>query len=751
MNDTQEDNKTNEALNPFRPRARLIRALGQELISNETVAIIELVKNSYDADATRVKIRFTEPLQEGKGSIEIVDNGNGMNLAIVRSSFLEPATSSKRGGKSKRKSERLKRHVLGEKGIGRFASSRLADELELFTRSRNSDQEVYGLFDWEQFDDDDLYLDEVLVLTEERDPIEICPNGTTRSLWQDDESPRKSELSQGTVLRMNNLLKGWERSDFEVLERGLSRLVSPFKRSADFRVFLELPEEFSDISAEVESPTLIKFPHYSVKGTVKENGSYDLRFRVYETDDHSKEETGVFVIQTDGKKAMRSLPSQKQAEELAEEVRNPACGEFDVELRFWDRDQLGNIQQQENSSSITDIRRDLDAISGLNIYRDDFRVLPYGEPNDDWLRLDIRRVQKPQQRFSNNNIAGYVKISSQSNPNLVDQTNREGLDENQALKDLRSILIHVVSMVELKRQLVRPKLKGKKSTTPVGGIFEPLDLGPLRRQLLLTYPDDTEVNAVLDETEKNFSTQLEEIQSVLGRYHALATLGKLIDVVLHDGRHPVATVVTQSELATRTIENSKIEDCEKKIQRVKSNVEKIRNQGELLRTLFKRIEPFGGRKRGKPTPLYLEQIVENTVAVFSGAIKRLAIKITLPNSETLVRVDESEIQEVLANLLDNSLHWLQETPESKRKIEVAIKRISSDNVEIIIADSGPGVKAANRAHIFDPYFSTKPNGVGLGLSIAGEIVKDYYDGELELVDGCPLGGAMFRITLRKRV
>ena len=82
---------------------------------------------------------------------------------------------------------------------------------------------------------------------------------------------------------------------------------------------------------------------------------------------------------------------------------------------------------------------------------------------------------------------------------------------------------------------------------------------------------------------------------------------------------------------------------------------------------------------------------------------------------------------------------------------MARHRIAPDHVEIHIGDSGPGVSPRMRDRLFDPYESDKPGGIGLGLTIAGEIVRDYYNGSLELVDGCPLGGAMFRITLKKRV
>ena len=162
----------------LRPRARILRTFGDELISSETVAVIELVKNAYDADATRVLVRFQEPLEIGQGRIEVIDNGHGMSLETIQTTWMEPATLSR---KREPRSESRKRRVLGEKGIGRFAASRLADYLEVVTRRAGMTTEVRALFDWKQFDDAEKYLDQVEVLWEEAGPTEICPGGTSRN------------------------------------------------------------------------------------------------------------------------------------------------------------------------------------------------------------------------------------------------------------------------------------------------------------------------------------------------------------------------------------------------------------------------------------------------------------------------------------------------------------------------------------------------------------------------------------------
>ena len=228
----------------LRPRARILRTFGDELISSETVAVIELVKNAYDADATRVLVRFQGPLEIGQGRIEVMDNGHGMSLETIQTTWMEPATLFR---KRQQRSEQYGRRVLGEKGIGRFAASRLANTLEVVTRRAGEDREIRALFDWSQFDDEHKYLDQVEVLWEESEPAEICPGGTIQALWGEGQTPESSELTHGTILRMEGLRAIWGESQFETLHTGLSRLISPFFEQDQltghdaFQIYLELP------------------------------------------------------------------------------------------------------------------------------------------------------------------------------------------------------------------------------------------------------------------------------------------------------------------------------------------------------------------------------------------------------------------------------------------------------------------------------------------------------------------------------
>jgi len=722
-----EKKQDSSGLGVLRPRARLLRTFGDELISSETVAVIELVKNSYDADATEVWVRFHEPLTIGKGMIEVIDNGHGMSLETIQSAWMEPATLLR---KRNRLSEKLGRKVLGEKGIGRFASSRLADSLEVVTRRVDMDDEIRVVFDWSDFDNEEKYLDEIEVVWERREPKEICPGGTINILWQEIEQPENKELRNGTILRMAGLKTEWGVSQFEKLRRDLSRLVSPYfgeeeeKIFKDFQIILKLPEEFQEYSETIKPPEIIRKPHYVIKGDIDAEGQYELEINLKGKEIKEKK-NGRFVVRNGDK---------------------PTCGPFKFEMRVWNRDKDSLNQLVTDKLSIQDVRKDLDAVSGITIYRDGFRVLPYGEPENDWLRLDIRRVQNPTLRLSNNQIVGSVFITSKDNPILRDQSNREGIIEGTAFDDLKKLIVEILSILETRRRLEKPKRKKMAER----GLFIEFNLANIRDYIGKKHPEDAELLKVVAEKEKDLENRVSEVEEVISRYRRLATLGMLIDIVLHDGRAPLSKIVNTAYLGERETWKL-IKDAKEFRGEMRGYFSTVINQSDVLAILFKKIEPFGGRRRGRPARISMESVIRNAFSVFEKEIEQVGAIVEISSTYTEVTVDEAEIQEVIVNLLQNSLYWLRQVPKEKRYITVEVKRIADTELEIIFSDSGPDIDEEFQEMIFEPYFSTKPHGIGLGLTIAGEIVSDYYDGILELKKGGPQPGATFRILLRRRV
>ena len=715
----------------LRPKARILRTFGDELISNETVAIIEIVKNSYDADATRVLIRFHDPPEIGKGMIEVVDNGHGMSLETIRSTWMEPATLMR---KQERRSRIRNRRVLGEKGIGRFATSRLANYLEVVTRCAGADRETRVLFDWAQFDDDSKYLDQVEVLWEEETPVEIRPGGTIERLWDHMGELSVDELTFGTILRMEGLRTDWNADKFRELRTGLARLIAPFfgeelwNRDDEFEIRLDLPASFEQQSGIVEAPELLRTPHYSLKGSMDVDGDYDLTLRL-------RDEDGEVPVQG------KFRPHNRQ----------PECGPIKIELRVWDRDpaSMSDLMRVHALETVSRVRGELNAATGISVYRDGFRVLPYGESDNDWLRLDMRRVQNPTLRLSNNQVLGYVLISSEGNPGLKDQSNREGLIENGSLVDFREFIKVALNDLEIRRYSSRHPTP-RRGDRRTGGLFDAFDLASVREYVRERYPDDRPLSTLVGQAETELEARTERFKEVISRYSGLATLGQLIDQVLHEGRAPLAKIRNEATLGLRDVDRSGPGGTEL-IKKLGDHFKTVVTQSDALGAVFRKIEPFGGRKRGRPIPVSLEVVIADACSVLDAEIAEVGATLMLPEGDTKVTVDQAEIQRVIINLLQNSLHWMQQVPVGTRQIVVQVCRNSPSEVEVLFSDNGPGVPSEFRERIFDPYFSTKPDGVGLGLVMAGEVVTDYYGGVLELLESGPLQGATFRFTLCRRV
>jgi C4-dicarboxylate-specific signal transduction histidine kinase len=655
------------------------------------VALVELIKNAYDADANKVRIVFEEPLQPTQGGILIEDDGVGMPLKIIQQAWFEPATVSK----TRNTKSTAGRRVTGEKGIGRFAAARIAQAMEMESLAKGAKRLVRVRFDWGRFDDEDLYLDQV------------------RCRWE--EAPAPKGRKHGTTLHLTGLNDAWDAESFARLRGELSRLVSPHKAKNDFEISMILPDKFRDYAGVITPPPILGKPHYRFTGVVEAQGQLRANY--------------------EGPDTKKPVPV---AGEILLKRRIPESGPFQFEFRVWDRDNLDPLAD-ELRSTVRKLRQDLDSACGISIYRDDFRVLL---ADNDWLRLNLRRVQNPTMRLSNNQIVGAVFISADKNRGLRDQTNREGIVSSPAFDDFKQALVEVLSKLEVKRDTYR---RGQRPQKPAIGLFEALDIAPLREYVEKRYPNDAELKAFLGERTRAFEHGVAEVQQVLARYRRLATLGQIIDVVLHEGRTPVAAISNEVALARRDIERAEHKVINQ--ESLQKRLSTITQQTEVLSTLFKRLAPFSGRKRGRPAEIAIEDALENAFALFRRRIAELHVDVHLPSSRTVVTVDEAEMQQIFVNLLDNSLYWLEKVPQNRRSIAVEVSRRPGE-LRTLFSDNGPGVPEDIRDRIFDPYFSTKPDGVGLGLTIAGETAAEY-EGALELVSGGPLEGATFRVTLRR--
>lgn len=707
-----EQSKTGDFV--FKPRARIIKTIGEELISNDNVAIIELVKNSYDAGSSIVDITFegdVEEKEEGKklrkyidcnsASIIIYDEGKGMDFNTIESAWMEPATNFKK----KKKNQSPNRKFTGEKGIGRFASAKLASHLELVTRQENKD-EIIVRFNWDDFSDEDNYLENIRVNWEIRPPIEI----------------KKS----GTILKLINLNNNWDEDKIRELRVTLSRLLNPIVPMEDFLISVNIPDGLDkNLDGTIERPETLNKPDYYIKGTITENGRPEnIRF-------FSKI-----------KDAEENLEFTSKEFLLKEPTRTSIAGKFNFEFRIWNRDSE-NIKRlaKETNSTVKNVRADLDDLAGISIYRDNVRVLPYGNKNNDWARLDIRRVNNPTLRLSNNQIVGYLSIGLESNPLLKDQSNREGIVEGQALEDVKELIKLILNEVEQRRYMERPR-ENEKNTTQ-RGLFEKFSLHSISSLIKEKIPENKQIIDAVEKKDIEIKEGVVKVQEVISRYRRLTTLGQLIDAVVHDGGNYLNKIDLQSNLIAKELKQSKI-DTEK----LSSHLSNIQNLRKDFAQLFRRIEPFGGRKRGRPKNIIIEEVINNQFMLYHLDLERLNISYKVPDTKSTVTMDEAELGIIFMNLIQNSIYWL-ENVENERKIIVQIDN-SDEDLSIIFSDSGPGIKGGTEETVFEPYFSTKPDGIGLGLSIVGELISEY-NGEFMLVNNRELTGAAFKLTFKYRV
>jgi hypothetical protein len=375
--------------------------LGSDQVTDPVTAAIELVKNAYDADASQAVVELNDLTDPESATITITDDGCGMTRDDIEGKWLSPAVSHRLRQKLAHVRTSRGRLPIGEKGVGRFSTNKLGRSLAITTRAAREPEQVLTI-DWDQFDDDELFLDEIPIELGSRDP-QIFKG-----------------LSTGTLLTITRLRERWNRLHVRALHRGLRRLQSPFRSKADFRVILKCPEypEFE----ELDTSDVLDRAHYEFRGYINERGvldyKYECRLPGIPARTHSDDANDIATV----------------ARERGELARDPpVCGPFYLNLYVWDRraDLL-------KAAAVT--REELDDYCGISFFRDGLRVLPYGEDGDDWLNLNRERINDPSRRIGNNQVVGYVEVNQEDSPDLRDKTNREGLIDNEAFRDLRALV-----------------------------------------------------------------------------------------------------------------------------------------------------------------------------------------------------------------------------------------------------------------------------------------------------------------------
>ena len=682
----------------FRPRARLVSILGEHLISDQAVGLIELVKNSYDADATEVSVSLSSLASANHTTVTVLDNGIGMSVDDIQKKWLSPAVDDKEQAKKRGERTALGRLPIGEKGVGRFAAHQIGRNLELVTRRKEGTEVVVNV-DWDLFDKGQEYLDAVSV-----DVIERAPE-----VFVDQRS--------GTRLVMRVARQQWGENLLKKVHRTLRRLQSPLREDQQrFKVRFECPEypEYETID-----PTdLLDKAHYEFRAIVEKDGQCDFEYFC--------KHPGV---------STRSLSGTEDLMKLAIDdlqAQSPSCGPFWINLYVWDRS-----QDYLQTSGVS--RKELDAQCGVSLFRDGLRVLPYGEPGDDWLFLDQERIQAPAERIGNNQVIGLVQFDQSTNLLLRDKTNREGLIENDAFLDLRAMVRAVMRVfathwkkdrpvTEKVALAVRNSLDAAKKVATVlrdsaseeiaveipAGIADIDDDAP---EIPSDQPTRTisqkRALEILIENIEGAAVSAREREQRIDRLLTLAGTGLAAERVVHEFGRQVQSALTALDSFRRTVRaDSKGEQT----------IDVLANCLQTLRNEFRIIAPYELTDRAeRPREVSLREASELALTLNRDGIEAAEIQANIVGQDFNVIARSASVVQIIDNLVHNSCYWLSTHRNgSARNLQLILDKATS---RLIVADSGPGISEHSRPHIFEPFYSMKAGGTGLGLYISHETAQ----------------------------
>jgi signal transduction histidine kinase len=385
----------------FKASARLQSILSRELVADSNVALLEFVKNGYDAAANKVVVQFELGDHPRESAIWIADNGDGMDLPAFERDWMRPGYSKK----ATYDPPPGKRVPVGEKGLGRLAAGRLGGTLDVFTRPTARVNWLHAHFRWSDFDDMNRDLDEVKIAID------------------DEHEPAVTAATTGTVICISDLHLNWNarvpgrkvpgRSDTRLgrLRQDLEVLLLPLTvTDDDFEITLEHNSSLSEDKPGRVEPPVLEALDYAFEFSFKEvRKKWETTYTVRRSDTIAYE-TGAPAL-TRGRVPLPALPLDA----------DPAVvGAFDGSFLY---------ATPRSAARLKEMRAPL----GVRIYRDGVRVDPYGEESDDWLGARARKASRQgYAAIQPNALYGAVQISKAENRSLVAMANREGLVENES-------------------------------------------------------------------------------------------------------------------------------------------------------------------------------------------------------------------------------------------------------------------------------------------------------------------------------
>lgn len=755
----------------LRLTARVITQLGAELISSDAVALFELVKNGFDAGSNQVTIRvqylldchvasaiqarlkelpaksvvteaqfadlcnqvavslsMNEPVLAGTmkscrqafvegasvreilarirviNTIEVSDQGSGMSIDDVENYFLTVGTTHRQ----QQHEDHIKRGtaypseqpVAGEKGIGRLSAMRLGRQLLLDTWIAAAKYETRLEVDWQWFFDNP-----------EADPseFEVTPQKVPRI---------HQPAASGTILNISDLSSDWPKEKVLVLAtQHLAKFINPFRKSAR-RIHLHWNGHAIDPAALTQ--VYLDIAHNGMRGEVRidKKGAFVIDIQFWFTRHPSKEKIEV---------------SRRYTEDDFGRISNrdvAAVGPFSFELYHFNRNRLEAIP---GLATRNELREWLDEwCGGLMLYRDGLRVLPYGKhPEDDWLELDQRALRGKGFRVNRIQVLGAVFISRVSNPNLRDQTNREGLQENDASRAFHDLMRQLIAdcFVSLYREKVEEPsdIEPERLVVEAGKVEDEISaaadamltavndqnrsaLASARQHLLEAVRHVSEVAKAIEQAAVTHQLQRIEVTELAAKGLAAEAMAHDVEAVLDASITDAGIVVRESQLSDR----------------LRVSLRHLIAILKSARVQIAGIKPGPAKRRRRRSTFDLCPLVEQVASLFEPRFLRHEVSFTFevrPKGGSLtIHAVEGHIRQILENLIRNSLYWVlsQRSKGSHTKAAI-VMRCDVRSATLRIRDTGPGFAPEETEWVFVPFNTHRPGGRGLGLAISRDL------------------------------
>jgi len=686
----------------FTTDAAMVRRLGRELVAKQETALAELVKNAYDADATSCTVNFND---KRKGSIEIVDDGSGMSRTDIENGFMRLASDAK---VKKPVSPKYKRPRAGKKGIGRFATERLGQKLTIVTQTEESDQALTITVDWTAF--------------AQGEDINLIANSISKG---------PKERPHGTRLYIETLNDSWSDADLRRVYRYVSTLLQPVfegverarnKNDPGFEV--QIASGGQDIG---EARTVL-------------NADSEIFSRAVAVIEAEVDSKGNAVWWLSSSKL--GLPSDRHAIGLDRNVPTPLQHARNAELKAH-----YFIQSSEFlGHSTTSIKQLLNDYGGVLLYRNGYRVPPYGDRDDDWLGLDYKRSTFAP--INSKTFLGYVAISDPNDKLFEETSSREGLIERDAFRELRNIMSAILEAAVRRIESARGKGRRPKRQEPLSGaqVATEAEAAAAEIEQLVTSPNVASTLGAAERarlqqsvarvkeaarTTAEIARERDDLLKELNLLRILASMGLTIAEFTHDFEHLAETM----QLTVGQIKRAAATSPELLEERFALFEEQFR-QVRAYTSHFGNMMTRNASRGLQEVDLYAfaQKFREDMNAMFERRGMELVVERPADYEMYTTKMHPSEWSSILLNLLTNSIKAVKRAQQpGKFLIRTGIG--PNGFVFLEFSDNGDGIPAENRAHVFDAFFTTTGGtaarasdatqaiGTGLGLKIVADIVQ----------------------------